>query len=64
MVKVQKATGTFVSPNKITLGEWLNKWLNIYSKPKVRISTWESYETTVRVHIIPSIGNIPPGFEP
>ncbi|MBP2657175.1 MAG: Phage integrase [Firmicutes bacterium] len=58
-VKAQIVTGTYVSDRKITIGEWLDTWLITYSKPNVRIATWESYETMVRVHIKPSIGNIP-----
>lgn len=52
-------TGTFIKPNKITVGQWLDRWLEVYAKPKVRLSTWESYETTVRCHIKPTIGNLP-----
>jgi len=58
-VKAQIITGTYVSDRKITVGEWLDTWLITYSKPNVRIATWESYETMIRVHIKPSIGNIP-----
>jgi integrase len=57
--KAQISTGTFITNNKLTLGEWMDNWLNIYPKHNVRIGTWESYETYIRVHIKPTLGNIP-----
>lgn len=51
-------TGSFVEPTKLTLGEWLNRWLYDYMKPSIRPTTWASYETTVRVHIIPTLGHV------
>jgi len=32
----QKKHGTFVEPSKITLGEWLERWLTVYVKPTVK----------------------------
>lgn len=58
-VKLQLSTGTLVTNSKLTLGEWLDNWLNIYPKNNVRIGTWESYETYIRVHIKPTLGSIP-----
>ncbi len=52
------STGTYVEPNKITVGQWVDTWLNEYKKPSVRPTTYESYEYLTRVHIIPSIGHI------
>lgn len=43
----------------ITLGEWLQKWFEIYSKPHIRQSTAVSYECYIRRHITPIIGEIP-----
>ncbi len=49
-------TGTFVEPNRVTLGEWLDKWLETYQKPKVALSTYAMQETLTRVHIKPVLG--------
>lgn len=51
-------TGTFVEPNKLTLGSWLSTWLNEYKKSSIRPSTYESYEYLIRLHINPVIGHI------
>jgi len=50
--------GTYIENPNLTLGEWLTQWLEVYAKPKVRISTYASYETYVNRHIIPVLGKI------
>jgi integrase len=51
--------GTFVSPHKLTVGEWLDTWLEQYKKPSVRPATYNSYATIIRFHLRPSLGHIP-----
>nr|2KKP_A Chain A, Phage integrase [Moorella thermoacetica ATCC 39073] len=48
-----------IEPSKITVEQWLNRWLTDYAKPHLRQSTWESYETVLRLHVIPTLGSIP-----
>jgi len=43
---------------KITVAEWLDRWLSDYKKLDLRPTTWESYEYLVRVHIKPAIGAV------
>lgn len=40
----------------ITVGEWLDRWLEKYAKPTVKLSTYCSYEQLIRGHIKPQIG--------
>lgn len=40
----------------ITVGEWMDSWLERYAKPTVRLSTYNSYETFIRTHIKPQLG--------
>ena len=40
----------------ITLGEWMDRWLESYAKPAVKLSTYCSYEQYIRSHIKPQIG--------
>jgi len=54
----EKNTGAFVEPNKITVGQWLDRWLIDYMKP-LRLTTWNSYEALIRQHIKPAAGGIP-----
>lgn len=40
----------------ITVGEWMDTWLEKYAKPTVRLSTYCSYEVFIRTHIKPELG--------
>lgn len=58
-VRHQQRHGTYIEPNKITVGEWVTQWLDEYIKNHVRPKTWSGYKNTAQLHIIPEIGNIP-----
>ena len=47
-----------VSPD-MPFGDWLDLWYRTYSKPVIRITTQQSYEDRIYLHIIPAIGQIP-----
>ena len=42
----------------ITLGAWMDRWLENYARPTIKHSTYCSYELYVRAHIKPQIGNL------
>lgn len=42
----------------LTLGQWADSWLEIYAKPSIKITTYESYESYIRNQIKPFIGDI------
>lgn len=49
--------GSYFEPNdRITVGQWLDKWLETYVKDCVKPYTYRSYETAIRVHIKPAMG--------
>src|SRR5215470_1996701 len=54
----EQQQGTFVTPHELTLGEWLDTWLQEYKKPKLRPTTFDSYEMLVRRHLKPTLGSI------
>lgn len=41
------------------LGEWLDFWLENYSRPGIRQSTYEIYRAHLDNHLIPRLGDIP-----
>jgi integrase len=49
--------GTYLEPSKITLAEYLERWLD-YAKSKVSPRTYERYCEIVRKNIIPALGAI------
>ncbi|WP_066456850.1 tyrosine-type recombinase/integrase [Anaerotruncus rubiinfantis] len=73
-IKAEVALGIYQKPEKkekqkealepvkpsqeITLGEWLDRWLEIYAQPSVKLATYVSYETYIRRHLKPSLGQI------
>ncbi len=48
----------FVAPAKVTLAEFLCRWLEDLVKVSVRPKTYEMYEMICRVHIIPELGHL------
>ena len=44
---------------EMRFGDWLEYWYENHSKPKIRPTTQASYESRIRLHIIPEIGHIP-----
>jgi len=55
----QLDTGSFMLPGKTSLAEYLERWLKDYAKPNLSPRGYERYESICRVHLIPSLGNIP-----
>jgi integrase len=55
----QMDTGNFVKPNKNSLSKYLEEWLKSYVWTNLSPRTAEGYESIVRCHLIPVLGNIP-----
>lgn len=55
----QLDTGTFMKPGKTTLKDYLEQWLKNYVWPNLSPRTAEGYESIVRQHLIPRLGNTP-----
>jgi integrase len=53
-----RESGLVSSANTITLGEWIDRWLADYAKPRVRIKTYEKYEGGLRLYIKPRLGAV------
>lgn len=48
--------GTALEPTKITMGEFLDRWLEDHARVQVRPSTFASYRNQIRGHLIPGLG--------
>lgn len=55
-ISVEKPTIGSQKAEPITVGEWMDRWLEKYAKPTVKLSTYCSYEQLIRSHIKPQIG--------
>ncbi|WP_330347496.1 site-specific integrase [Streptomyces sp. NBC_00582] len=52
----ERSAGTFIAPNKITLGEWLDEWLD-YKRRDVEETTIRTYRLAL-VHVRDRLGHI------
>jgi integrase len=50
--------GTFVVPERLTLGQWLEVWLTTYKAPRVRRLTQDNYARIVHNHLTPALGHV------
>ena len=50
--------GVLVSPTKVTVEQFLNRWMEDIKGPTIRPSTLISHESIIRNHILPEIGEI------
>lgn len=51
--------GEYVKPDKLTLGVWIDRWFDLYEKPKIREKTAAVHTDNIRLHIKPALGDIP-----
>lgn len=54
-----KQTGAYVEPSKLTVGQYLERWLQDYANAKVGKRTYEFYAEVVGKHLVPALGNLP-----
>ena len=47
-----------VVSDQMTTGEWLDTWLEHYAKPLMRATTYNNYETLIRLYIKPYVGEV------
>ncbi len=52
-------TGERSQPESMTVGAYLDMWLERIAKPRVRAQTFRGYEVNVRVHLKPALGKLP-----
>jgi integrase len=55
----QRDSGIDQPPGKISVGEYLQRWLRDYAEANTGPATLVQYESFVRRHLIPALGNIP-----
>ncbi len=50
--------GTFVAPDKLTVGEWVERWLAGLEVAGKRATTISSYRERLGLHIVPTLGAV------
>ena len=56
-LKMQYAGVELTEESSITLGEWLDRWMEEYKKPILRPSTYSGYSKDIENHILPYLGS-------
>jgi len=54
-----KDVGRLADSGKLTLADWIDRWLEVYKKPTIKYSTWHSYQQLADLHIKPALGKRP-----
>jgi len=58
LLTAQKMQGIPPADDRLTVEQFLNRWLEQTVKPSVRYSTYRGYEQIVRCHLVPELGKI------
>jgi integrase len=53
-----RGDGLVFDAGRLTVGDYLGRWLDASVKGTVRLTTYQGYERIVRLHIVPSLGRI------
>lgn len=56
LVKIER--GTAIEPSKTTVAEYLTYWLESYARHNTRLSTYASYESYTRSHLVPAFSSV------
>jgi integrase len=51
--------GATVEPQRMTVGEYLDRWLKDVAQPRLKLTTYANYARVVKNHIKPQIGGLP-----
>ena len=54
----QKQVGSLPQAAGVSVGQFLDDWLDKIARPRVRAQTFKGYEVNVRVHLKPAIGHL------
>lgn len=56
--QVKLASGEFRLPVKIRFADFAQEWLDTYARINVRPKTFDGYESSLRVHLVPELGQL------
>jgi integrase len=57
-LQYERSTGSLVPGPRITVGEFLDRWLRDVCQVRVSPKTYANYTSIIRLHIMPSIGHV------
>lgn len=57
-IQRQVDNNTYQAPDKTTVAEWLDTWMETFCKTKVKPLTFSSYQVAIRTHIKPALSTL------
>ncbi len=57
-LRAEVAAGLTADGSRLSVADWLYRWLAEEVRPSVRPRSYQAYETTVRRHLVPGLGQI------
>jgi len=58
-LEMERSLGARLDREKVTVAEWLERWLTNYAELKLRDTVYPGYRSNMELHVIPIIGHIP-----
>jgi integrase len=58
-LRVAASSGTLGEPSKLSLADYLHRWLEDAARSSVRPATFELYQGLIRTHVNPRLGGVP-----
>jgi integrase len=52
------SAGTFVEPVKLTVNQYLDKWIETAARPRLRERTLQDYSDKLKLHVRPALGRL------
>lgn len=50
--------GLLPDADKISIWDWLSRWLQDYAKPRLRVKSFDKYESCLRLYVKPTLGEV------
>lgn len=57
-LQYERDQGTYVDPSRLTVAEYLDRWLKDFARLTTSPRTFQGYSDVVRLHIAPGLGDI------
>ena len=55
-LEMERSLGARLDREKVTVAEWLERWLTHYAELKLRDTVYPGYRSNMELHVIPIIG--------
>jgi len=54
----ERNTGVYAEPSRLTVGDYLKRWLEDSARPRISARSYDHYESLIRIHLAPRLGGM------